>query len=302
MERIVKTLLVTGLGILGIICLVAPLVLDTSKQSRKPAAVLGVIFLLLCFLGNGFEMVPAGYRGVLLRFGAVQGVLGEGLHFVTPFASKVSLMEVRTMKADAKASSSSSDLQVVTAEVAVNYHVSPDKVGELYKTVGLSYEDRVVNPAVQETLKSITAKFTAAGLVTERAAVKAMLDDQVSKRLARYDLIVEPSGVSLVNLEFSAEFNKSIEEKQVAQQNSQKALYLLNQAKTEASTAIAKAKGEAESNRLKAIALNVKGGQQVLAREWIDKWDGKLPTVSGGTSSNLIDIKSLMETAPVPAK
>jgi len=115
----------------------------------------------------------------------------------------------------------------------------------------------------------------------------------LTDRLSPYHIVVETHGVSLTNFEFSPEFNQAIEAKQVAQQSAEKQKYILAQAQLEAQTAITAAKGEAEANRIKAQALNTQGGQKVLMRAWIDKWDGKLPTVSssGGT---IIDLKSLM--------
>jgi regulator of protease activity HflC (stomatin/prohibitin superfamily) len=102
--------------------------------------------------------------------------------------------------------------------------------------------------------------------------------------------------VSLTNFEFSDDFNKAIEQKQVAQQSAEKSKYELQKAEIDAKTAIARAEGEARSNRIKAEALNQNGGSKVLAREWIEKWDGHLPQVS--TSGNLMfNIDSLMREA-----
>jgi regulator of protease activity HflC (stomatin/prohibitin superfamily) len=273
---------------------------DVKGVGRKTLGGLGVVALLISMVGTSYVSVPAGYRGVLLRFGAVSGVLGEGFHLVTPVIHSVVLMDVRTQKSAAKAAAASKDLQTVQSEVAVNYHISPAEVGNLYKRVGVFYEERVIEPAVQETLKAVVANYTAGNLIQFREKVKAEVDAALSKRLSYYNIQVEPGGVSLTNFDFSAEFNAAIEAKQVAQQDAEKQKYVLNRAQTEAQTAITIAKGEAEANRVKAIALNSSGGQKVLAREWIQKWDGKLPAVSGGNNSNLIDLRSLM--APEPAK
>jgi regulator of protease activity HflC (stomatin/prohibitin superfamily) len=273
---------------------------DINASTRRMLGAGGVALIALACVAASYVSVPAGHRGVLLRFGAVQGVLDEGFHLVAPVVQTVVLMDVRTQKSSAKAAAASKDLQTVQSEVAVNYHISPSEVGTLYRTVGVAYEERVIEPAVQETLKSVVAKYTAGDLIQSRATVKGQVDAELSKRLAHYNITVEPSGVSLTNFDFSPEFNAAIEAKQVAQQDAEKQKYILNRARTEAETAITVAKGEAEANRIKAIALNSSGGQKVLAREWIMKWDGKLPTVSGGSAQNIIDLRSLM--APEPAK
>jgi regulator of protease activity HflC (stomatin/prohibitin superfamily) len=270
------------------------------RGKLRIGAALSLLFLLL--LASAVT-VPAGYRGVALRFGAVTGVVGEGLHFVVPGMQRVVLMDVRTQKAEAKASAASKDLQVVQADISTNYHVEPSQVGELYKTVGLEYEQRVIQPAVQETLKGVLAKYTASQLIQLRERVKAQVDNELSNRLADYNIIVEPNGVSLTNFDFSEEFNAAIEQKQVAQQSAEKSRYVLAQARIDAQASITKAKGEAESNRVKARALNGQGGQKVLAREWIEKWNGELPKVAGGNGSNIISLDSLLkQSAPAEAE
>lgn len=291
--KFTATIVLIGCFLLSLYALIAP---DIPKTLRKGAAAGAVISLLFAILIPGYQSVPAGYRGVLLRFGAVQGVMDEGFHLVMPFVQSVVLMDVRTQKASAKAAAASSDLQTVQSEVAINYHISPEETGTLYKTVGVAYEERIIQPAVQETLKSVVAKYTAGDLIKMREKVKAQVDSELSIRLKRYNITVEPSGVSLTNFDFSPEFNAAIEAKQVAQQDAEKQKYLLSKATQEAQTRIMQAKGEAEANRLKAIALESRGGQKVLAREWIEKWDGRLPTVSGGNNNNLIDLRSLIES------
>jgi len=268
---------------------------EVGAKARSSVIGFALVCAVMAGLAASYQSVPAGYRGVLLRFGAVNRVLDEGFHLITPFVNTVTLMDVRTQKATAQAAAASQDLQTVSSEVAINYHVIPAEVGMVYKTVGVSYEERVIQPAVQETIKSVISKYTARQLIQQREQVKSQVDALLSKRLLAYNIQVEPNGVSLTNFDFSKEFNQSIESTQVAQQEAAKAKFILSKTTTEAQTAIMKAKGEAESNRLKAIALESRGGEKVLAREWIEKWDGRLPAVTGSGNSNLIDLRSLME-------
>jgi regulator of protease activity HflC (stomatin/prohibitin superfamily) len=295
--------------VLGVILLVAAVVMPakTRGQSgadiplggfRRMGGALGLLLMLVGVMESSYRSVPAGYRGVLLQFGAVQRVLPEGINFIIPFAQDVDLMEVRTQKAEAEAAAASKDLQVVKTNVAINYHVNPTTVGLLYKGVGTDYADRIIHPAVQETLKAVVAKYTAEELIRLRDQVKSEVDTGLASRLAVYNIVVEQGGVSLTNFDFSNEFNQAIEAKQVAQQSAEKQKYVLAQAQMEAQTAITKAKGEAEANRIKAGALNTQGGQKVLAREWIDKWDGHLPQVSTSGQGTIIDLRSLMSDQP----
>lgn len=265
----------------------------------RSVAVGGLVALVLGIGLSSFRPIPAGHRGVLLRFGAVQSVLGEGAHIVLPGIYRVVTVEVKTQRTDVAASAASKDLQIVKTTVALNYHLSPSRVGDLYKQVGLTYDDRVINPAVTEVVKAVVSKYTAAELITNREKVKTRLDDALSQRLGAYNIIVEPNGVSLTDFEFSPEYNAAIEAKQVAQQESEKQRYILSKATMEAQTAITKAKGEAEANRIKARALESAGGSKVLQREWIEKWDGKLPQVSSN-SGVIVDLRSLQNEKQTP--
>jgi regulator of protease activity HflC (stomatin/prohibitin superfamily) len=261
--------------------------------------VIGALMVIGGLIASMVTIVPAGHSAVLMRFGAVQGQLDEGMHFIVPGINSTELMEVRTQKEESTGSAASRDLQVVTATVALNFRVDRSAVGKLYQNVGREYKARVIDPAVQESIKTVTAKYTAEDLIRSRTQVKAEVELEITHRLAAYNILVETNGVSITNFDFSPEFNKAIEAKQVAQQDAEKQKYILQRAEMERQTAVAKARGESEAAKLNAEALKVQGGGLVVAREWITKWDGKLPQVSGGGSQFILDLKSLMdEKAP----
>jgi len=245
-------------------------------------------------LASSLVIVQAGHRGVLLRFGEVSGVLDEGIHLVLPIVYRVQIVEVRTLKEEAQASAASRDLQTVATTIALNFHVDPSRVGDLYKNVGMEYIARVVDPAVQESVKQITAQYTAEELIKKRHDVKALVEKEITARLNNYFIVVEPMGLSITDFQFSDAFNTAIEQKQVAQQETEKQKYILQKADLERQTAITKAEGEAKSVQIKAAALKAQGGSKALAREWIEKWNGTLPVYMGGGGSVIIDLKSLM--------
>jgi regulator of protease activity HflC (stomatin/prohibitin superfamily) len=121
------------------------------------------------------KIVDAGHRGVLLHWNAVDlsnPPLDEGLHFVVPFADDVVNVEVRTLKYASEARSASKDLQTVETTVTVNYHPDKEGVHRLYKNLGLDYENRVIQPAIEETVKQVTANYNAEELITKRPLVK----------------------------------------------------------------------------------------------------------------------------------
>lgn len=289
------------LSIIMLVAFIATFFVDTSDdtQSVKNGLKISRFILVAGSLIFGFissyYSVPAGHRGVLLQFGAVKDVLGEGMHFIIPGVQKVSVIEVRTQKEDAKASAASKDLQNVSTNVAINYHLDPLEVGKLYKNVGLNFASRIIDPATQETVKAVVANYTAEELIRLRSKVKKEIDETLTKRLSAYNITVEVNGVSLTNFEFSEDYNKAIEQKQVAQQAAEKSKYELIKAEIDAKTAIAKAEGEAKSNTIKATALNTMGGSKVLAREWIEKWDGKLPKVMTNNGAMMFNLGEIMK-------
>jgi regulator of protease activity HflC (stomatin/prohibitin superfamily) len=256
----------------------------------------GVLLLVGGAVIGSAVIVPAGFRGVLLQFSAVKGVLGEGFHVVIPFVNDVVLMEVRTQKEESQATAASRDLQNVTTSLALNFRVDPGRVGDLFQGVGGDYKARIIDPAVQESLKTVTAKYTAEELIKFRPKVKAEVEEEITQRLAKYNLIVEPSGLSITNFAFSEEFNRAIEAKQVAQQQAEQQRYVLQKAELEKQTAIMIAQGKSEAAKLNAEALKVQGGALVISREWIEKWDGRLPSVYGaGEGGMIIDLGTLMK-------
>lgn len=292
-------------AVLGVIILVFSFVV-VGLNKRTPESVnlsvwawvaraIGVILIIGGVLVDSVVLVPAGHRAVLMRFGAVRGVLSEGIHLIVPFVNSTEMVEVRTQKEESQASAASKDLQTVTTILALNFHVEPSRVDQLYRDVGRDYVSRIIDPAVQESLKVVTARYTAEELVRVRAQVKDEVEREITERLTTYNIIVEPNGLSIVNFDFSPEFNKAIEEKQVAQQQAEKQRYVLQQAELERQTQVTRAKGQAEAARLTAAALQAQGGSLVIAREWIEKWNGQVPSVSAGAGQNVIlDVSSLM--------
>jgi len=236
-------------------------------------------------------IVDAGHRGVLLHWNAVDTSvppLDEGLHFVVPFADSVVNIEVRTLKFVKSTSSASQDLQTVSTEVTVNYHPSYESVHHLYKQVGLDYENRVIQPAIEEVVKQVTANYNAEELITKRPQVKSDIERDIGKRLISFNIITEV--VSITDFQFSALFAQAIESKVEAEQKAFRAENDLKRIEVEAQqhaaqaegiarANVAEAKGEAEAIRIINEAL----AQNPHYLEWLktQQWDGKLPLVIG---------------------
>lgn len=251
-------------------------------------ALLGVLILLIIFWP--FGTVGAGERGVLLRWGAVTDkVIDEGLYVRVPIMDRVVLMDVKIQKEQVQSSAASKDLQSVSSEVALNFHIVPEKAALIYQEVGVNYKTRLIDPALQESVKASTAKYTAEELITKREEVKEEIKAHIKNKLIPRG--IEVDDFNIVDFHFSASFNESIEAKVTAEQSALAAKNKLEQIKFEADQKIAEARGKAEALRVESEAL--KNNPQILQLRALEKWDGKMPLVTGDASS-LIDLKSLM--------
>ncbi|MCB1190483.1 MAG: prohibitin family protein [Leptospiraceae bacterium] len=247
---------------------------------------IGVGVLIVIFLINPFVIIPAGHKGVILNFGAVSdNVLAEGLHFKIPIVQSIIEIDVRVKKNQTKADAASKDLQNVHSLIALNYHLRAAKVNELYKSVGLLYEDNIIDPAIQEVVKAVTAKFTAAELITLREQVSLEIKNSLEKRLTKYNMEIDD--FSIKSFEFSETFTRAIESKQEAEQLALKAERDLERIRIEAEQQIATARAEAETLRLKNIAVT----PLMIQLNAIEKWDGKLPQFMGTGPVPFLNIK-----------
>jgi regulator of protease activity HflC (stomatin/prohibitin superfamily) len=229
--------------------------------------------------------VPSGHRGVMTTFGKVNIIeKQEGIGLKIPIAQKVKKLEVRTQKLEVMGDSSSKDLQSVDTTIALNYHVEPSKAAELYQNIGSDYRSRVIDPAVQESIKSVSALYTAEELVTKRGLVRTEIKNELSNRLKEYNIVVDD--FNIVNFQFSEEFDKAIESKVTAEQRKLQATMDLERIKIEKEQKITQAEAEAESIRIQSNALKANDG--ILELRWIEKWDGRTPQVTG--SNSLINI------------
>lgn len=266
-----------------------------------------VLILVLITLLSSISVVESGTVGVVIRMGAVQDqVFSAGLNFKVPFLTRVATMNVQTKKVEVESSAASQDLQVITTAVAVNFHVDPETAARLYKNVGMSYEQTIISPAIQESVKAVIARFSAEQLVTKRQEVSLNIKDELSQKLSVYGIVTDDFNIT--NLDFSPEFNAAIEAKQTAQQQALKAEQDLARVTIEAQQKVEQAKAEAEATRARADAeaYAIKAIQDQLARseayleyQKIEKWDGQLPKVSGDGSA-IIDFRQF-DTSSSPS-
>lgn len=264
---------------------------EMRKGSWKPVIIGGIILFLL-FAFKPWAQVGAGERGIVQNFGAVQNtVLGEGIHFKIPIMQTVILMDVKIQKAITDAASASSDLQDVDLSVALNYHVIPDKANIVYQSIGVEFKARIIDPAIQEVMKAVTARYTAEELITKRPAVSTEMKDALTSRLLESNIAVD--AFSIVSFSFSKTFTDAIEAKQTAEQNALKAKRDLDRIRVEAEQTIAAATAEAEALRLQKMNISpdlIELRKIEANLKAIEKWNGILPEVTGAGAIPFIGV------------
>jgi len=271
--------------------------IEIPRGMGKKIVVLGIVIVALVLVAGTVGTVGAGERGVLLRFTAVTDtVFDEGLYFKIPFVHQVVLMSTQIQKYSAPATASSKDLQVVTTEVTLNYQLTPSQAGEIYRRLRRDYVNLVIQPYIQEAVKSTTAQYNAEELITQRPAVKNALQDLLSERLSPLGIAVVQ--LSITDFQFSGAFQQAIEAKVTAVQRALEAENALRRVEFEAKQQITRAQAEARGLELQKAQITpmLLSLRQIEVQGLaVQKWNGVMPQVvtSGGPVPMLDVFKSL---------
>ena len=267
----------------------------------------GVILALLLFLAwNSYVIINPGEAGVLSILGKSQdGPLLEGLHFKPPLISQVDVYDVTVQKFEVPAESATKDLQNLTGRFAINFRLDPQRVVEIRRTQGslANIVAKIIAPQTQESFKVAAARRTAEESITQRELLKNDFDNSLQGRLEKYGIIVLDT--SVVDLSFSEEFSRAVEEKQIAEQQAQRAVYIAQAAEQEAQAEINRARGKAEAQRLLAETLRTQGGELVLQKEAIEAWKSggaQMPQVLVISGNNSPGVPFLFNLKDVAAK
>jgi regulator of protease activity HflC (stomatin/prohibitin superfamily) len=244
--------------------------------------IIGMVSLvtIMLLLLSALYTVPAGYVGIVTRWGAVQRIVPPGLGVKIPLAEAVHRMSAQTQKDEIEASSASSNLQTVSAFIAVNYRLDSQHASAVYQSIGTDYQDKVVAPAIQNAFKSATAKYTAENLIKLREQVRIDAETELQKQLEPYHIIVE--NFNIINFDFSPEYNASIEAKQVMEQNVQTAKLELEKSRIEAEQRVVEAQAQADAQ--KALKDTGALSDAYLQYLFLTRWNGILPDVIGGAN------------------
>ena len=237
-----------------------------------------VLALVVFFLWMSFTTVDAGYRGVVLRFGAVTGrILEPGPHLITPFIETVRPISVQVEVEKLESQAASHDLQVVHTQVTLAYYQDPCCVADIWSKLNDDALDRVVIPAIQEAIKAQTAQYDAEQLVAQRPAVRNGIEQYVRDRLSAHHIDVD--AVSITDFNFSEDYNRAIEAKVTAQQNALKAQNDLSRIKIEAEQKVTQAEAEAKALEVQKQQITPELLQLRTIEMMQLHWDGHLPDV-----------------------
>jgi prohibitin 1 len=248
--------------------------LKSQSVQSISSAIAGILLVGALLLGlNSFVVINPGEAGVVSILGkATDGALLEGFHLRPPLISKVDVYDVTVQKFEVPAQSATKDLQDLNASFAINFRLDPDRIVDVRRTQGTleNIVSKIIAPQTQEAFKTAAALRTAEQSITQRSELKRDFDTALKERLSKYDVIVLDT--SVVNIRFSTDFAKAVEEKQVAEQRAQRAVYVAQEAEQQAQADINRAQGRAEAQRLLAETLKAQGGDLVLQKEAIEAW------------------------------
>ncbi|HEY9762686.1 MAG TPA: prohibitin family protein [Trichocoleus sp.] len=247
--------------------------MKSSAPNWQPVVLSVLAIIGLALASSSFVIINPGQTGVLSVLGKAQdGPLLEGFHLKPPFVSTVDVYDVTVQKFEVPAQSSTRDLQDLSARFAINFRLDPIQVVNIRRTQGTleNIVSKIVAPQTQESFKIAAARRTVEEAITQRTELKTDFDEALSSRLEKYGILIIDT--SVVDLTFSPEFARAVEEKQIAEQRARRAVYVAQEAEQEAQAEINRAKGRAEAQRLLAETLKAPGGSLVLQKEAIEAW------------------------------
>lgn len=278
----------------------------TYPSQKKIGSVVGALALLVgaaLISVSCMTSIPTGHTGIVTTFGRVEDYTYEaGIHTKAPW-QQVIKMDNRIQKSVVELSCFSSDIQEVATVYTINYQIEKANAQTIYRTIGQDYYSTVIMPRIQESVKSVIAKYNAESLISSREKLSVEIKSILVEKLAAYN--IEVIDASIENLDFSDTYTDAVEAKQVAEQNKLKAQIEQEQAILEAEAAakraVIEAEAEAEVKKIDADAKAYAGEKEAEANakiadslssdlieyKYVEKWDGKLPTYVGGEGGTI---------------
>lgn len=252
------------------------------ETKEKIGIFIGVVIITgIVLLISSFTTIKSGEIGLKTHFGKItETSMSEGINFKIPFIEKITKINIKVQKAEMAIEGSTKDLQIVNTNVAVNYRINSESAPNLFREVGTGYEETILQPAIKESIKSAIAQYNAEEITVNRTAVSLSCLKAIQDKVEKYGIVIED--FNLTDFSFSAEYTKAIEDKQVAEQN-------LEKSKLEAETKIVDAEATKKANELLQESLT----DELIMKQFIEKWNGELPKASG--SGNIFDVSGLIK-------
>lgn len=280
------------IAIIGIIAFIILLVLGLANKSKGPI-IASIAALIVCGFLSCMASVPTGHTGVITTFGKVADYTYDaGFHIKKPWENVI-MMDNRVQKQSTELSCFSADIQEVEMIYTINYQIRQTDAMTIYSTIGTEYYNTVIIPCITESVKTVTAKYTAENLISNRTELAQVIEEDLATKLDAYNIILVST--SIEDMDFTDEFTNAVEAKQVAQQNKLKAETEADQKRVEAQanadaqviaaqgqadSLVIQAQAEAEANELLSKSLTDK----ILEKMYYDNWNGILPSVVGNES------------------
>lgn len=241
----------------------------------------GVAVIVGAAVFSSVKVVDTGYRGIKTRFGKVVGEsLPEGFYIYNPITTTIHEMDTKVHKYTLKMATYTKDVQQADLLISVNTSLDPSKVHLLFQEVGVTYADKVIAPQISKAVKDTIGKWEADALVSNREKATEEIFNSLKESLLPYH--INTQNVVIENIDYSAQFERAIEEKQIATQDAIKARNRTKQVEEEANQKVLAAKAEAESMRIRSQALSQ--NQNLVAYEAVQRWDGRLPVNMYGSA------------------
>ncbi|KAL5104464.1 Protein l 2 37Cc [Taenia crassiceps] len=203
--------------------------------------------------------VDGGQRAVIFdRFkGVRQTVVGEGTHFIIPWVQKPIIYDIRSKPRNVPVMTGSKDLQTVNITLRILYRPQADLLPKIYSNLGFDYEERVLPSITTEVLKAVVAQFDASELITQRELVSQHVNESLTERAASFGILLDD--IALTQISFTSEFAAAVEAKQVAQQEAERARFLVEKAEQQKLAAVISAEGDSEAAKMLAKSFGSSG-------------------------------------------